>query len=328
MSSPSHGGAHASSSGGGGSLLSQLKRFDIYRTVPRDLTEQTTAGAAVSMLAAALVLVLFLSELGAFLRVDVRHETLVMQPGAAGTAAGGAEDDGMMELNFNITVPAMPCAITHVALNDMLGGHVDTRGDPRAASSADDQMHIRKWRTDAAGQLKFSLAPPHQALRGDLGSVNPRDQEGEGCNLEGRVRVRKVPGHLVFSSNADPSMLQMMFLRQMGAPGGDGPHVKGIGGNLNTSHHIHSFWFGDTMELSEVGEAALAPLNGGTKWSLATEVTNGNEKSYEYFIKVIPTQYQRLSGPIVSAYRQFECDAHHWRARARVAGLSAVPLYM
>lgn len=46
------------------------------------------------------------------------------------------------------------------------------------------------------------------------------------------------------------------------------------------------------------------PAAAGTKWSLSTEVTNGNEKSYEYFTKVIPTQYQRLSGPLVSAYRQ------------------------
>ena len=259
MSSPTHGGAHASS--GSGSLLSQLKQFDIYRTVPRDLTEQTAAGAAVSMVAAALVFILFLTELAAFLRVDVRHETLVMQPGAV--APGGVEDDGMMWLNINITVPAMPCAITHVSLNDMLGGHMDTRGDPRGGGIADDPMHIRKWRTDAGGRLKFNLAPPHQPLRGDLG--NPREQEGEGCNLEGRVRVRRVPGNLQLSSNADPSMLQMMFLRQMGAPGADGPNVKGIGGNLNTSHTIHSFWFGDTMELSEVGEAALAPLNGGQK---------------------------------------------------------------
>ena len=178
----------------------------------------------------------------------------------------------------------MPCAITHVSLNDMLGGHLDTRGDPRGGGIADDPMHIRKWRTDAGGRLKFNLAPPYQPLRGDLGNVNPREQEGEGCNLEGRVRVRRVPGALQVSSNADPSMLQMMFLRQMGAPGADGPNVKGIGGNLNTSHTIHSFWFGDTMELSEVGEAALAPLNGGQRETDHTEDMTANASDGQFAI--------------------------------------------
>src|SRR5689334_14677735 len=58
-------------------MLAALKRWDIYRDVPKDLTEQTITGAIVSVLCAVLVLFLFLSEFVAFLSVEVVSEMYV-----------------------------------------------------------------------------------------------------------------------------------------------------------------------------------------------------------------------------------------------------------
>jgi hypothetical protein len=57
--------------------VSRLKRFDIYRDVPKDLSEQTLTGAIVSVLCGILVLFLFLSEFIAFLSVETLSEMYV-----------------------------------------------------------------------------------------------------------------------------------------------------------------------------------------------------------------------------------------------------------
>ena len=40
-----------------------LKKFDIYKKLPSDLTEPTLSGAIISIVAASIMLILFLSEL-------------------------------------------------------------------------------------------------------------------------------------------------------------------------------------------------------------------------------------------------------------------------
>jgi hypothetical protein len=59
------------------SIFAQLKKFDIYRDVPRDLTEQTVTGAVVSLFCAVLVCYLFFSEFLAFLTVETVSEMYV-----------------------------------------------------------------------------------------------------------------------------------------------------------------------------------------------------------------------------------------------------------
>lgn len=55
---------------------------------------------------------------------------------------------------------------------------------------------------------------------------------------------------------------------------------RGIGGSLNTTHIIHSLWFGSSEDLEEIPKAAVSPLSGATKVTVADELTEGNEKSY------------------------------------------------
>ena len=291
--SPTHGGSQGSVHP---AWMTNLKSLDLFRTVPRELTEQTTAGASISIISGLLIAVLFLSEFVSYLRVETRHEMLVEHPvvgsarvaSAAAAAAAAtpwfssspaaAVDDGLMKVNFNITVPRMGCAITDIAVQDVLGSNIDVA-----------QM-VHKFRTDEAGNIKFGSVAPYKPLSGDHGSA--RDHANEGCNLVGHLRVKRVPGNFHISSNAHPELLQLFFMHQMmGGPGGGGGS-KGIGGSLNTSHIINDLYFGETRSLdAAVTRSAMSPLNGGSKWALASEVQDGNEKSYEYFIQVIPTLF-------------------------------------
>lgn len=46
-----------------GGVQSKLRKLDIYRKLPSDLTEPTTAGALISLLSTIVIVVLFITEL-------------------------------------------------------------------------------------------------------------------------------------------------------------------------------------------------------------------------------------------------------------------------
>ena len=51
-----------------------VKRFDIYRKVPKDLTQPTTAGAVISLCCIAFICLMLFTELVWFISPDVRSE--------------------------------------------------------------------------------------------------------------------------------------------------------------------------------------------------------------------------------------------------------------
>lgn len=51
-----------------------VKRFDIYRKIPKDLTQPTTTGAVISISCITFICLLLLSELVAFISPDIRSE--------------------------------------------------------------------------------------------------------------------------------------------------------------------------------------------------------------------------------------------------------------
>jgi hypothetical protein len=97
-------------------MFAALKKFDVYRDVPKDLSEQTVTGAVVSVLCGVLVLFLFLSELVSFLSVEVVSEMFV-------DSAVDAHTHATIAIRMNFTVPRMPCAVTSVDVQDIMGSH-------------------------------------------------------------------------------------------------------------------------------------------------------------------------------------------------------------
>jgi len=73
-------------------MLSKLKEMDFYRKIPKDLTETSVHGAALSLCACIFMLVLFIAELWAFLSTTV-VTNVVLDPNS----------DPLIRINFNIT---------------------------------------------------------------------------------------------------------------------------------------------------------------------------------------------------------------------------------
>jgi len=51
-----------------------LKRFDIYRKIPKDLTQPTNTGAIVSIACVAFISIMLMTELAWFISPDIRSE--------------------------------------------------------------------------------------------------------------------------------------------------------------------------------------------------------------------------------------------------------------
>ncbi|DAZ94059.1 TPA: hypothetical protein N0F65_004326 [Lagenidium giganteum] len=87
-----------------------LKKWDFYKKIPEDLTVSTLPGVSLSIAGCFIMFLLFVLEFNAFLTVDYKHD-IVMDEGL----------DQMLRINFNITVPDLPCEFASVDVSDMTG---------------------------------------------------------------------------------------------------------------------------------------------------------------------------------------------------------------
>jgi len=95
---------------GGGRSRNALSSVDFYRRVPRDLTEATTLGAAMSLCAMGIMGILFLSETAAFARTSITTSITLDE-----------NTQPQLRLNFNITMLDLNCDYVSVDVWDALG---------------------------------------------------------------------------------------------------------------------------------------------------------------------------------------------------------------
>ncbi|XP_042526010.1 endoplasmic reticulum-Golgi intermediate compartment protein 1 isoform X2 [Dipodomys spectabilis] len=98
-----------------------LRRFDIYRKVPKDLTQPTYTGAIISVCCCLFILFLFLSELTGFITTEVVNELYVDDP--------DKNSGGKIDVSLNISLPNLHCELVGLDIQDEMGrhevGHID-----------------------------------------------------------------------------------------------------------------------------------------------------------------------------------------------------------
>ncbi|XP_023392914.1 endoplasmic reticulum-Golgi intermediate compartment protein 1 [Pteropus vampyrus] len=98
-----------------------FRRFDIYRKVPKDLTQPTYTGAIISICCCVFILFLFLSELTGFLTTEVVNELYVDDP--------DKDSGGKIDVSLNISLPNLHCELVGLDIQDEMGrhevGHID-----------------------------------------------------------------------------------------------------------------------------------------------------------------------------------------------------------
>jgi len=105
------------------------KLFDFYRKIPTDLTEKTLHGGILSILAVFFMGLLFIIELFVFLNPEI--ETSVMIDPMV---------DSQLRLNFNISVPQIPCEYATIDIYDVLG-----------ENRLNVSKNVEKWALDESG---------------------------------------------------------------------------------------------------------------------------------------------------------------------------------
>lgn len=91
-----------------------VRRLDVYRKVPKDLTQPTLTGALISVLCCLAILVLLVSELFRFLETDLVSEVYVDNPGA---------DDSRVPVSITVELPNLKCEFIGLDIQDDMGRH-------------------------------------------------------------------------------------------------------------------------------------------------------------------------------------------------------------
>lgn len=95
-------------------MFLNVRRLDIYRKVPKDLTQPTLGGAVISICCIIFMTILFLSELVDFLTPEIINELFVDQ------ASSGLDK---IDVRLNVSLPRLDCKYAGLDIQDDSGRH-------------------------------------------------------------------------------------------------------------------------------------------------------------------------------------------------------------
>jgi len=107
--------------------------MDFYRKVPSDLLQTTASGGILTITAAALMVLVLMTEVSVFLSTEVKTSIDIY------TYAGS-----QLRINFNLSFPHLHCDYASVDLWDKIG-----------RNAANVTQNIEKWQLDADGTKRM-----------------------------------------------------------------------------------------------------------------------------------------------------------------------------
>lgn len=87
-----------------------FKDWDLYRRIPRELTEASTHGWFLSIIASVCIVILVVAETSSFLAADVISDAVI-----------DSNTDHALRIALNISLPQIPCEYASVNVVDVLG---------------------------------------------------------------------------------------------------------------------------------------------------------------------------------------------------------------
>ena len=304
-----------------------LKRLDIFpkfdKKFERDARDKTTIGAFLSLGALVVMAILVFSEFAYFFSSEVKRE-LYVDPVV----------DGTIDIKLNVSFPHVPCDLITLDAVDYFGNfeenvHKNTvkhriKKDLTPIDKARAITNSHKdpgpgFSKETASGKKSGCGSCYGAERGKQDCCNSCDdvkeryndrgwsfdlndvgiaqcaQERmeqaarlaahEGCNIYSHLSVARVQGNIHFIPGKEITV--------------NGMHLHDLGGEiiakLNLSHTIHTLEFGDGFP------GITNPLTNHN----SAVVSEGNGK-YQYFIKIVPTRYEDLTGMLSSSLETYQ----------------------
>lgn len=295
-----------------------VRRFDLYRKVPRDLSEPTASGACVSCCTVAVALYLFINEALVFSRHTWSSEMFI----------DDSKTEEKLQVNLDITLPACPCELLSFDALDVMGSHeVDAHGNlykERLTSKGDvigvDRIQGSRYGAQAGLTRHYSFGYDS----GDVDRIRKMVNSGEGCRVYGFVRVNSVPGNVHLSTYSHSYLMGSLY-------------DQSASQNINISHVVNHISFGTDADISYVKSnfpdtGVVSPLD-GTRQHVGEKTTTTLEPGkttvpdrygayldlgstntldsgiFEYYAKVVPTTYVPKGAPPINVY-QFTASAN------------------
>jgi hypothetical protein len=133
-----------------------FKRFDIFKKMPRDLTEPTIFGALVSIICTVVLVGLTIFEIQNYIRSE-SHAELVIDT---------SHRDDFVNINLDIVFEKMPCDVLSLDVQDIMGTHKsDIMGDLKKhridkngkVLSTESALEKSEWRASVRDRVKKEL---------------------------------------------------------------------------------------------------------------------------------------------------------------------------
>mmetsp|Transcript_39746 Transcript_39746/g.89007 ORF Transcript_39746/g.89007 Transcript_39746/m.89007 type:complete len:377 (+) Transcript_39746:177-1307(+) len=296
----------------GSAALEGLKHFDVYTKVHDDYIMRSQAGGVVTLVTSFIIALLFWTELGEFLTVEVTDsisvDTRINQKLHIGlditfahlrcdeVSVDTVDSSGDNQVNVHGSLAKVPL--------DREGRHVEgdtlaKPGDCLPCLEAADEEHRC---CNTCQDLKDAYVAKELAYYHILDYAD-QCKHSVGCRVKGKVIVNKVSGNVHVA-------LGHSTIR-------DGKHVHefnmhDLTDGFNTSHEIHSMSFGDVIP------GAFSPLEGVTK------TVNQGSYMFHYYIKLVPTVYTSRWGNEMYTHQYSVTDAAR-NVQAKGGELSGLP---
>ena len=256
--------------------MDRIARFD---TVGRKLKEhahvRTSCGAALSVAAVALALVLLAGEARLSLRTRVESHVLV-------DASQGARE---FEVRLDLTFHALQCKDVSLVSEDAKGVPYEearlaltktpvlTAGGAgsAAAAGAGAASAFAPGGADAAAAAAAAAAADAAAPGGGSSGGGAR----LGCRVAGTARVRRVAGHIHVAAPRSLSSMEGRLVFSIA------PDVLR---SFNASHTVNRLAFGPHFP------GQVSPLDG------VTSLPQAAAAAFQYHIKVVPTVFEPVGG--------------------------------
>eukprot|EP00945_MAST-04E_sp_MAST-4E-sp1_P007337 g7337.t1 len=303
-----------------GSISDTLPKLDLFPKIDKEYQVRSEQGGAISIVTYIIMFALFCSEFTAYTTTTVTEHLKV-----------DSKAEGRLKININLTFPRLSCADADLVAMDVAGEHqlgiqhtihkhrLDKDGSTigekfkSKLKTKHDTEKIKPLPKNYCGSCYGAGAEPKSccnscedvktayAAKGwDVsGVLNTAEQckreknnpataarVGEGCNVEGYLAVNKVAGNIHIalgkSRSVNGRLIHQFSPDQLN--------------HFDTTHTINQLGFGETFP------GQTNALDGMSK---AIDSTKSLTGVFQYYIKVIPTQYTAANGYSVTYSNQY-----------------------
>ena len=255
-----------------GFLNRQLKTIDVFKKMPKDMSEGSIFGFMMTIGCFVLLLILVSNELIQYYSYSVEKGLTIDQK----------LDHNEVTVHLDILFPKHPCHLLGLDIVDYVGTHrMNLHGNIQKFAVKENGEHIRE----------MPYAYPEDEVIKDFKRAL---KEKEGCRLEGSFEVLLVPGNFHIGFHSFGQYLNMIL-------------GSGVNLNVNFEHEIRHLSFGTEHSRAEWDNFKktyeLEDLSTVEGYSTNQMTPSPGPFSYHYKLMIFPTNLVGANGAKFQVYQ-------------------------